>query len=137
MRNYAKTLHKIFKLHMFWTFIRITSGNSNKYPKYMFYEKIKIKQGLYYIPFCPLKILYNSEFTIMATNAVILTRVHCIKALPQNTFGDILLTRIQCYFIKIEITLNLEIIQMRKKLEKVSIGHGCPHQMPFRKRVYM
>ena len=25
----------------------------------------------------------------------------------------------------------------RKKLEKVSIGHGCPRQMPFRKRVYM
>ena len=24
-----------------------------------------------------------------------------------------------------------------KKLEKVSIGHGCPRQMPFRKRVYM
>ena len=23
------------------------------------------------------------------------------------------------------------------KLEKVSIGHGCPRQMPFRKRVYM
>ena len=23
------------------------------------------------------------------------------------------------------------------RLEKVSIGHGCPRQMPFRKRVYM
>ena len=23
------------------------------------------------------------------------------------------------------------------QLEKVSIGHGCPRQMPFRKRVYM
>ena len=23
------------------------------------------------------------------------------------------------------------------QLEKVSIGHGCPSQMPFRKRVYM
>ena len=35
--------------------------------------------------------------------------------------------------IKLEISLNyvLDI------LEKVSIGHGCPRQMPFRKRVYM
>ena len=28
-------------------------------------------------------------------------------------------------------------VQTILKLEKVSIGHGCPRQMPFRKRVYM
>ena len=45
----------------------------------MFYEEIRIKHG---IPFCPLRILYNSEFIIMATflgtNDVVVTRVHCI-----------------------------------------------------------
>ena len=57
-------------------------GNSNKYPKHMFYEEIRIKQGLSYISFCPLRILYISKFIIMATflgtNAVVVTRVHCI-----------------------------------------------------------
>ena len=57
-------------------------GNSNKHPKHMFYEEIRIKQGLSYIlvPFCQLRILYNSEFVIMATflgpNAVVVMRVH-------------------------------------------------------------
>ena len=55
-------------------------GNSNKYPKPIFYEEIRIKQGLSYILFCPLRIVYNSKFIIMATflgtNAVIVTRVH-------------------------------------------------------------
>ena len=54
-------------------------GNSNKYPKHMFYEEIKIKEGLSCILFCPLRILYNSKFIIMATfwgtNAVIVRRV--------------------------------------------------------------
>ena len=58
------------------------SGNSNKYPKQMFYEEIRMKQGFSYISFCPLRIIYNSKFTIMATflgtNAVVVTRVHCI-----------------------------------------------------------
>ena len=74
MRNYAKTLHKIFRLHRFWIFVRIASD--------MFYEEIRIKQGLSYILFCPLRILYSSKFIIMATflatNAVAVTRVHCI-----------------------------------------------------------
>ena len=60
-------------------------GNSNKYPKHMFCEEIRIKQGLFYLSFCPLKILYNWKFIIMAkslgTNAVLLTRVHCILKL--------------------------------------------------------
>ena len=46
----------------------------------MFSEEIRIKQGLSYI-LCPLKILYNSKFILMAislgTNAVVVTRVHC------------------------------------------------------------
>ena len=58
-------------------------GDSNKYPKHMFYGEIRIKQGLLYILFCPLKILYNSKFILMAissgTNAVVVTRVHCSK----------------------------------------------------------
>ena len=48
MRNYAKTLHNIFKQHMFWIFELPQSGNSNKYPKHMFCEEIRIKQGLSY-----------------------------------------------------------------------------------------
>ena len=49
----------------------------------MFYEEIRIKQGLSYISFCPLRILYNSKFILMETsletNAVVVTRVHCTK----------------------------------------------------------
>ena len=47
----------------------------------MFYEETRIKQGLSYISLCPLSILYNSKFILMAasfgTNAVVVTRVHC------------------------------------------------------------
>ena len=42
-------------------------GDSNKYPKHMLYEEIRLKQGLSYISFCPLRILHNSKFIIMAT----------------------------------------------------------------------
>ena len=56
-------------------------GDSNKYPKHMLLEEIRIKQGLSYILFCPLSILYNSKFnrmaTFLGTNAVVVTRVHC------------------------------------------------------------
>ena len=56
-------------------------GNSNKYPKHMFYEEI-IKHGICCISFCWLRILYNIKFILMAmslgTNAVVVTRVHCI-----------------------------------------------------------
>ena len=47
----------------------------------MLYEEIRIKQGISYISFGPSRILYNSEFIIMATslgtNAVFVLRVHC------------------------------------------------------------
>ena len=50
----------------------------------MFYEEIRIKQCLSYISFCPLRILYNSKFDLMATslgtNVVVLTRFHYISA---------------------------------------------------------
>ena len=87
---------KNFKQHMFWIFVRIASfnicfgyllespqwGDSNKYPKHMLCEEIRIKQGLCYVLFFPLRILYNSKFILMATaletNAVVVTRVHCM-----------------------------------------------------------
>ena len=74
-------------------------GNSNTYPKHMFYEEIcfgcvdmcfvlmfyeeiRTKQNLSYISICSLSILYNSKFILMAmslgTNDVVVTRVHCI-----------------------------------------------------------
>ena len=50
----------------------------------MFYEEIKIKQGPSYISFCPLRILYNSKFILMATslgtNAIVIKRDHCIRS---------------------------------------------------------
>ena len=62
-------------------------GDSNKYPKHMFCEPIRIKQGLSYIVFCPLRILYNSKFIIMATflgtNAVVVTGIHCTRVLQK------------------------------------------------------
>ena len=45
----------------------------------MFFEEIRIKQGLL---FCPLRILYNSKFILMAISlgikAAVETRVHCV-----------------------------------------------------------
>ena len=55
MRNYAKTLHKIFKQHMFWIF------------KIQFYEEIKIKQNLFMHIILSIKYFYNNKFIIMAT----------------------------------------------------------------------
>ena len=83
MGNYAKTLHKIFTQHMFFLYLLESPqrGDSNKYPKHMFYEEIRIQEDLSYTLFCPLRILYNSKFIIMATflgtNAVIVRRVYC------------------------------------------------------------
>ena len=57
-------------------------GNSNKDPKHMFCEEIRIKQGFSYISFCPLGILFNSKFSLMATfletNTVVVMKVHCM-----------------------------------------------------------
>ena len=103
MRNYAKKNNKKQKQTKI-TLLKSSSnicfgyllespqrGDSNKYPKHMFYEEIRTKQGLSYIQFCPLRSLKNSKFIIMATflgtNAV----VHCIhlkclgEALLMNT----------------------------------------------------
>ena len=48
----------------------------------MFYEEIRTKQDLSYIPICSLAILYNSKIILVAsflgTNAVVVIRVHCI-----------------------------------------------------------
>ena len=88
MRNYAKTLHKIFKQHVFWIFVSIASEDIcwhclreailTNLQNIMFYEEIRIKQCFFYLSFCPLKILYNSKFIIMAMslemNAVLVTR---------------------------------------------------------------
>ena len=68
---------------MFWYLSESPhGGDSNKYPKHMFYEEIGIKQDLSYISVCSLSILYNSKFILMAaslgTNAVVVTKVHCI-----------------------------------------------------------
>ena len=58
-------------------------GDSNKYPKHMFFEEIRIKQGLSYMLFCPLRMLYNSKYILMATslgtNAVVITKTYLFK----------------------------------------------------------
>ena len=55
--------------------------DSNKYPKHMFYEKMRIKQGISCISFCLWRILYSSRFILMAislgVSAVVVTKVHC------------------------------------------------------------
>ena len=46
---------------MFWYLLESPQwGDSNKYPKHMFNEVIRIKQDLSYISICLLSILYNS-----------------------------------------------------------------------------
>ena len=71
-------------------------GDSNKYPKHMFYEEIRIKRGFFYLSFCPLKNLYNSKFIIMATslgaNAVVVT-LNCVygdsPSLPYKNYATV------------------------------------------------
>ena len=41
--------------------------DSNRIHSIMFYEEIRIEHGLSYISFCPLRVLYNSKFILMAT----------------------------------------------------------------------
>ena len=59
----------------------LTEAILTKYPKYAFYEEIRIKQGFSYILFCPLRVLCNNKFILMVTslgtNAVVAMRVHC------------------------------------------------------------
>ena len=55
-------------------------------------EEIRTKQGLSYISFCLLRILYNSKFILMATsfgtNAVVVTRVHSTICEPCGIYPD-------------------------------------------------
>ena len=85
VRNYAETL--LFKTSSNSCFGYLLAlphwGNSNKYPKNTVYEEIRIKHDMYCILFCSWRLLYNSKFILMAIslgiNAVVVTRVHCIK----------------------------------------------------------
>ena len=52
MKNYARILYSNFKQHMFWLFEAILTNIQT-------YEEIRIKQGLSYMYFCPLWILYG------------------------------------------------------------------------------
>ena len=72
---------------MFWIFVRITTGDSNKYPKHICSMRgNENKKDLSYISICSFSVLYNSKFVLMAmslgANAVIVTRVHCTCLLP-------------------------------------------------------
>ena len=65
-------------------------GDSNKYPKRMFYEEIRTIQDLSCIPVCSLQILYNSKFiltkTSLGTNAVVLTRGSMYSVFQEKRF---------------------------------------------------
>ena len=54
----------------------------------MYYEEIRTKQDLPYISTCSVIILYNSKFiltaTYLETNAVFVTRGHCISSFYRN-----------------------------------------------------
>ena len=68
---------------MFWIFVRIASeAILTNIQNVIFFDEIRLKQGLHYISFCLLRILYNSKFILMATslgtNVVVVMRVHCI-----------------------------------------------------------
>ena len=59
-------------------------GDSNKYPKYTFYEEIK--EALSYMHSAVFKDSYNSKLILMATslgsNDVVEMRVHCKRVIP-------------------------------------------------------
>ena len=78
MRNYAKTLYKIFMQHMFWIFVRIASdktyalsGNKNKTRPFLHIIlsiKDSLQQQIHYT---------NVMATFLGTNAFVVMRVHC------------------------------------------------------------
>ena len=90
-------------------------GDSNKYPKHMFYEEIRIKQDRLYTLFCPLRILYNSKFVLMAaalgTNVDVVTRVQCIT---------IAISTLRCSHSSQQTCVNCSEIQLRKHLFALS-----------------
>ena len=68
-------------------------GNSNKYPKHIVCEEIRIKRDISYISFCSLRILYKSKFILMATslgtNAAFVTRVHSTHTLIMILYSSL------------------------------------------------
>ena len=68
-RNYAGTLSfKSSSNICFGYLLELPhGGNSNKYPKHMFCEEIRIKHGICCTLFCSLRILYNSKFISLET----------------------------------------------------------------------
>ena len=122
-------------------------GDSNTYPNHMFYEEKRIKQGLSYISFCPLRILYNSKIVIMATslgtNVVVVTRVRCTNWPPVfeslklycilNTGTPYLLTLVVLKFEQVHFTSRWCI--WKKKLH---ITKRCPYNFdPLKPHFYI
>ena len=86
-------------------------GNSNKYPKRMFKEEIRMKQDLSYISICSLSILYNSNFIFMVTslgaNAVAVSRVHC--SFPTARSKAVLFS-LQLFFVSASMVSNVAFV---------------------------
>ena len=95
------------------------SGDSNKNPKHMFCEEIRIKQCLSYISFCPLKSLYNSKFILIATlsaiNAAVVTRAHCITSNRLELVEAILMS-IHNTYVHGELDKKKVVVIRRQKL---------------------
>ena len=87
----------------------------------MFYEEIRIKQGLSNISFCPLRILYSCKFIIMATssrtNAVVVTRVH-----------DITILHVILYAIISQSTMELLYKTVHYRTVSVDPNVVCPNR---------
>ena len=88
-------------------------GDSNKYPKHIFYEEIRTKQDLSYISICSLSILYNSQFVLTVTSSgtdvVVVTRVHCTCVVSKSQGGYV-----TCIFWKGAHFLTLKLLDSRK-----------------------
>ena len=70
------------------------SSDSIKYPEHMFYEGIRIKQGILYV--MSLRILYNSKSVLMTTslgtNAVVITSFTYFSSVFKETMSNNKLT---------------------------------------------
>ena len=82
--NNARRLYLILKRNTRFGYLLESPqwGDSNKYPKHVFYEEIGTKQDFSYISICSLRILNNGKYILMAiplgTNAVVVKRVYWI-----------------------------------------------------------
>ena len=94
----------------------------------MFYEEIRIKQGFSNISFCPLRILYNSKFIIMATplgtNAVVITEGITEGSLQLDTLTPFFFFSLKSEHIYLTTYVSAYLYIIKKSVQNFLLLYG-------------